>query len=71
MECAASAPTAANHFRPFTTHISSSDEPATGACSNSRFYCPNVGHQGSLVAVSRVNGQGRAVVAEMERKCNI
>lgn len=33
-----------------------SDEPATGACSNSRFFCPNIGHQGTLIAVSRVNG---------------
>lgn len=31
------------------------DEPATGACSNSRFYCPNTGHQGTQIAVSRVN----------------
>ena len=35
-----------------------SDEPATGACSNSHFFCPNIGHQGTLIAVSRVNGEG-------------
>ncbi len=33
------------------------DEPATGACANSHFYCPNIGHQGMQVAVSRVNGE--------------
>ena len=40
----------------FISHVLPSDEPATGACPNSLFYCPNTGHQGSVVAVSRVNG---------------
>ncbi len=45
-------------LRHFTSQVLSSDEPATGACPNSLFYCPNTGHQGSFVAVSRVNGDG-------------
>ncbi|GJE84796.1 Glucosidase 2 subunit beta [Phanerochaete sordida] len=32
-----------------------SDEPGTGACPNTRFYCANEGHIGALIASSRVN----------------
>ncbi|KAI0363840.1 endoplasmic reticulum protein [Pilatotrama ljubarskyi] len=32
-----------------------SDEPGTGACPNSRFYCVNEGHIGSYIPSSRVN----------------
>ncbi len=48
------------HPRRFISQFRRSDEPATGACSNSLFFCPNIGHQGTLIAVSRVNGEGRA-----------
>jgi hypothetical protein len=48
------------HARLFISQFRRSDEPATGACSNSLFFCPNIGHQGALIAVSRVNGEGRA-----------
>ncbi|EPQ59687.1 hypothetical protein GLOTRDRAFT_98561 [Gloeophyllum trabeum ATCC 11539] len=32
-----------------------SDEPGTGACPNSTFYCRNEGHLGSIIPASRVN----------------
>ncbi len=53
---------------PFTSHILSRDEPATGACSNSRFYCPNTGHQGTQIAVSRVNGEPQ--IGDTAASCN-